>query len=196
MRLAGHRATWLFVSVTMLFLIIAGRASHRKDGALFVSDGFGYYIYFPSLIINGDLDLSKQLSHQEGQQVQQFYDIQPATSLPGNPFQVGCALLWLPFFLAAHASVCGLNLLGMNIPRDGFGMAYELPVYCGSFVYGLLGLYYTRKLLAELWGMPVSTMVTALRDCLASGYYPGTKVTHNTVSGEGVPAALFTNRCE
>jgi hypothetical protein len=144
----------------LLLLIVAARARYRQSGALFVSDGFGYYIYLPSLIIDGDLDLSNQLAHQAEQPDQQWYRVSPTTGRPGNAFQVGCALLWSPFFLAAHLVVTALTALGFHPPRDGFGFAYELPVYCGSFCYGLLGLYFIHRLLKQLWGSPVATAAT------------------------------------
>ena len=163
-----RRALLAALACATVLAIVALRAPHRQGNALFVSDGFGYYVYLPSLIIDRDLDLSNQIARQPDQVRQDFYAIQPQTGRPGNPFQVGCALLWLPFFVAAHAAVALLNGLGMNLTRDGFGLAYELPVYLGSFAYGLAGLYFTWKLLEELWGRAVAGTATALT-ALATG---------------------------
>jgi hypothetical protein len=144
----------------LLLMIVAARAPHRKPGALFVSDGFGYYIYLPSVIIDGDLDLTNQIAHQPDQQDHEFYRVNPATGLPGNPFQVGCAICWSPFFLAAHALSRGLLALGYNVPADGFGWIYELAVYCGAFFYGCVGLWYIYRLLKELWDQSVAGIAT------------------------------------
>jgi hypothetical protein len=150
----------LAAALGLLLMIVAARAPNRKPGALFVSDGFGYYIYLPSVIIDGDLDLTNQIAHQSDQQEHDFYRVNPATGLPGNPFQVGCALLWSPFFLAAHAISRSLSALGFNVPTDGFGWIYELTVYCGAFLYGCVGLFYIYRLLKDLWGQSVAGMAT------------------------------------
>ena len=45
------------VALLFLLVIVFARAPLRQiPDALFVSDGFGYYIYLPSLILDGDLD--------------------------------------------------------------------------------------------------------------------------------------------
>src|SRR5262249_6321615 len=67
---------------------------------------------------------------------------------------------WSPFFLAAHLVLTCLDRLGLQVPRDGFGWAYELPVYCGSFFYGLLGIWYIWRLLRDLWGEKIATSTT------------------------------------
>lgn len=159
------RTNWFIVllacgSFGLLLAIALARTPHRQNGALFVSDGFGYYIYLPSIIIDGDLDLSNQIAHQPDQESQGFYRISPATGLRGNPFQVGCALFWSPFFLAARAAAKGLSLMGFSVPMDGFGLIYELPVYCGAFLYGLVGVFYIYRLLKELWGGSVAWFTT------------------------------------
>jgi hypothetical protein len=153
----------------LLIGIALARAHYRSR--LFASDGFGYYIYLPSLFIDGDLDLWNQLVLHPGQRVHDFYDVVPETGISGNGFQFGCALLWAPFFLLTHLALSLLGALGVDVPRDGFGLAYELPVYCGGFAYGLLGLWYMRRLLDDLWGQAVAntaTAYTALATALAA----------------------------
>lgn len=156
------RTVVLVSSAALVLLAIAyGRASHRKiPSSLFVGDGFGYYIYLPSLIIDGDLDLSNQLAHQDQQAEQRWYRLVPRTGRRGNCFQVGCAVLWSPFFVLAHAMVLTLNAFGASIPVTGFGLAYELPVYCGSFAYGLIGVAFMRRLIIRLWDARIANIST------------------------------------
>ena len=143
--------------------IAFARAPKRQTpGALFVGDGFGYYIYLPSLIIDRDLDLANQIAHQPQQFEHWTFAPVPATGKLGNIFQIGPALLWLPFFVSAHLLVLALHVVGMRIPQNGFGWAYELPVYCASFAYGLVGVAHIYKLLKDLWGERVSAVSTAL----------------------------------
>lgn len=149
--------------MALLLAIVFLRAPHRQiRDALFVGDGFGYYIYLPSLVIDHDLDLSNQIQHQPAQTQHWTFEIVPQTGKPGNVFQVGPALLWFPFFMLAHVALTLLHFLGMQIPRTGFGLAYELPVYCGSFFYGLAGVWYIWCILKGHWGVRVATLATGL----------------------------------
>ncbi len=70
-------------------------------------------------------------------------------------------MLWSPFFVLAHVCVSLLNLLGFEVHQDGFGFSYELPVYIGSFVYGLLGLLLTWRLLVKLYEPAIATLATS-----------------------------------
>jgi len=166
-RWASRRALTPAVCGTLAFALLLTiaivRAPHRQiPGSLFVSDGFGYYIYLPSVVINGDLDLTNQIAHQPSQVEHWTFAQVPQTGKPGNIFQIGPALLWFPFFVATHLVLTSLHWLGFDVPRDGFGWAYELPVYCGSFLYGLLGIWFIWRLVKEFWGNRIGTGSIAL----------------------------------
>ena len=143
----------LFIGLSSLLLIaiVIGRAPYRHLGALFVSDGFGYYIYLPSVIIDRDLDLKNQIEHQPCQLKHWTFTFVSQTGRFGNIFQIGCAVLWLPFFLLAHCLVFILIKLGFSLDVNGFGYFYELPVYIGSFIYGLLGIFFMWRLVREIF---------------------------------------------
>lgn len=161
----------LLLSFVLLLVIVFARAPYRQEGALLVSDGFGYYIYLPSIIIDRDLDLSNQLSTQPGQSEHWAYQNFEGRQFPGNIFQIGPAMLWLPFFLLTHLLYVTINLFGGNIVLDGFGFQYELPVYIGSFTYGLLGLYFAFRLVCNLWGRRpaiISTLFLTLSSPIAA----------------------------
>src|SRR5262245_40054990 len=112
---ASSGVSFAALSLALLLLIVFIRAPHRRiPSSLFVADGFGYYIYLPPLVIDGDLELSNQLLHQEDQPDQPWYRIVPQTGRPSNCFQIGCAVLWAPFFLASHLVVTSLNRVGVD----------------------------------------------------------------------------------
>src|SRR5947209_10732552 len=56
-----------YLTITFAFLpltVLLGRLDGVRQGTRFnlvVSDGQGYYVYLPSLIIDGDLDFSNQV---------------------------------------------------------------------------------------------------------------------------------------
>lgn len=158
-RMIGFDAGRLSLAVGLLIAIVFARAPFTQvPDALFVSDGFGYYIYLPSLIIDGDLDLSNQLSRLPYEGEKRFFKVSEETGLHTNQFPVGSAILWSPFFLAADAAVLTLRSTGAAIPRNGFGFAYELPVYVGSFLYGLAAIWMIRLILRRLFSGGVADL--------------------------------------
>jgi hypothetical protein len=107
----------------------------RVDGQLLGADGFGYFVYLPSVVIDHDLDLTNQyatlLPHGPIPSTERT-----STGLLANPWPVGAALLWLPFFLLAHVLAIGLHGLGAGIRLDGCGYWYQTFVIAGNIGYG------------------------------------------------------------
>jgi hypothetical protein len=163
----------VLLAVALVVALALVRAPLRKlPDALFVSDGFGYYVFLPSVLIDGDLDLSNQLARIPYEEAKPYYLVVPKTKRVANPFPVGPALLWAPFFAAAHLLVLGARMLGATISADGFGFWYELPVYVGSFLYGALGLWLIQGLLTALFSRTVAAYaLVLLLTCTPLGYY-------------------------
>lgn len=144
----------------------------RVPDALFVSDGFGYYVYLPSIVIDGDLDLSNQVRRLPYEGGKAFFKVSEATGRTTDQFPIGCALMWTPFFLGADLVVRSLRASGLDVARTGFGYAYELPVYLGSFLYGVLGLLLTRRTLLRFFEQKVSDLsLVAMALATPTGYY-------------------------
>ena len=121
-----RRVAFVCLGFCLLLALAFARAPYRQiPSSLFVSDGFGYYIYLPSLVIDGDLDLSNQLAHQAEQPDQKWYEHVEATQRPGNCFQVGCAVLWAPFFLAAHGTCLALSAAGSCCAASRSGSVFR-----------------------------------------------------------------------
>jgi hypothetical protein len=111
----------------------------RVDGQIIGSDGMYYYAYLPSLLIDGDLDFSNQYLYLRAYVINQGGDpIGPRTptGLPANQYTVGTALLWMPFFLLAHALSLGMQALGLSVDTTGVGPLYQTIVLTGSILYG------------------------------------------------------------
>ncbi len=130
----------------------------RVDGQLLGTDGFGYFAYLPSIVIDGDVDLSNQYTALGQGNAAQFTRRTPIGRV-NDPWPVGAALLWLPFFLLAHALAIVLNLAGVGIRLDGCGYWYQAFVISGNIAYGgaaLLLTYSIARRLATassaLWG--------------------------------------------
>lgn len=106
----------------------------RVDGMLIGSDGVGYYMYVRSMVIDGDVDFANEYAFLYPER--DVSSLRTATGLTANQFAVGPALLWLPFFVAAHWAALALNALGVPIATDGYGYLYQAAVCVGSIVYG------------------------------------------------------------
>ena len=111
----------------------------RADGQLLGGDGFGYYVYLPSLVLDRDLDFTNQ-SDALGAGGSVLPAGRTPTGLRTNLWPAGPALLWLPFFLLAHGLALVLNAFGAGIRLDGCGYWHQSFVIAGNIVYGALGI--------------------------------------------------------
>ncbi len=135
----------LFVLSLLLFLALL--RVPRVDGQLIGSDGVGYYVYLPALLVEGDLDFTRAYAYYG-----RAFTPPPPTplGLPGNKYAVGPALLWTPFFLAAHLLALAGRGLGLPVAANGLGNFYQAWVCAGSIVYGALGFALAGRCAARL----------------------------------------------
>lgn len=107
-------------------------------------DGNGYYAWLASAVVDRDLDFRNQYEHADplfrNHAIDASGQAQPGLVTPtghvGNQWAVGPAVLWSPWFLAAHALVV---VTGTD-PQDGYAPIYRRFVATGSMVYGFLTL--------------------------------------------------------
>ena len=109
-------------------------------------DVSGYYWYLPSIFIYKDIEHQGFADSILHKYVPTDLDFQQAMKLPnGNyvmKYSSGMALMYLPFFTAAHLAAGALGY-----PRDGFSTPYQLGIQLGGLLVSLIGLWYLRKLL-------------------------------------------------
>ncbi|MDM7994181.1 MAG: hypothetical protein QUT30_00705 [Acidobacteriota bacterium] len=111
----------------------------RADGHLVGSDGTYYYAYLPTLLIDRDLDFSNQYARLfPPRRIEN--DALPQDPRRSNPYAVGCAVLWAPFFGIGHAIALMGRMAGSSVALDGIGYAYQAPVLIGSISYGFAGV--------------------------------------------------------
>lgn len=137
----------------------------RIDNQLVGSDGVYYYVYLPSLLLDGDLDFTDEYVY--------FFAYAPDKApwllsrltprgLPPNQWPIGPAIFWAPFFLLAHLLAHLLNLLGAHIPTDGCGYFYQAFVLSGNILYGGAGLWLTYLFVRELATEKAALVATLL----------------------------------
>jgi hypothetical protein len=125
-------------------------------------DVFGYYLYLPSLIIHHDPGL-----HDIGwiNEINEKYPASPSLyqisqTSEGNwaiRFNTGMAFLYAPFFLCGH-----LFALFSPYPADGFSLPYQWALIISGIFYTLLGVWFMRKLLLELFSDQVAAITLFL----------------------------------
>jgi hypothetical protein len=132
-------------------------------------DGVGYYSYARALLIEHNLDFTRdyQFANEsfragridENGRVRSEY--RTATGHLENHFTVGPAMLWSPFLLLTHAGVLIAERLGSNIPADGFSWPYRYAMAFGTSVYGFFGLWLSFRL-ARKYAGPVWAFIATL----------------------------------
>jgi len=69
--------------------------------------------------------------------------------------QLGPAIRWSPFLVAAHAGVLICDALGAHIPANGFSRPYVVSMTLATALYGFLALWISfqiaRRYVAERW---------------------------------------------
>lgn len=148
----------LFALCVLTF--IASIPLPRADGHLIGSDGAFYYAYLPSLLLDGDLDFRNQYERSLPPDHPARSRVSPTGMVP-NPYPMGPALLWSPFFLIAHGLTQALRAGGTSLPADGYGPLYEGVTLLGSMLYGFMALWMLYRLAAR-WFDPSAAWAAAV----------------------------------
>ncbi len=117
-------------------------------------DGVGYYAYLRAPIIEHSLNFENDYRSANasfrGPRVDENNSLKPELRTPTghleNHFTVGPAILWSPFFLAAHAGVLLARAWGSPVAADGFSAPYRLAVAFATAFYGFLSLLLSFRL--------------------------------------------------
>lgn len=127
-------------------------------------DGNGYYAWLVSPVIDGDVDFINQfrradplfqvlIFEPEGPSGQAGPVLDQARTVTGrvrNQWSVGPAVMWAPWFLAAHAGVIIARLAGATLPADGYSWPYLWAVAIGTAAYGWLALWISARAAVRL----------------------------------------------
>ena len=150
------------VSKLTLFLLVAVCAWYGKNldtwgkNTIIRNDVIMYYAYLPATFIFYDLnfDFTRELPPDfEG-------EIWLQTAPSGKPIlrmTMGLAILWAPFFLAAHllAHLLGESTLGYSWP-------YSFFIFVAAVFYLFVGLFYLRKVLLRYYTDMIAAITLAL----------------------------------
>ena len=143
------------------------------------SDEIEYFAYLRSAVFDRDLEFGNEYQHFYDENPQglrgfkrTFLDQRdPATGRHINFGPLGTALLWAPFYLAAHGLVLAARALGAGVAADGYGTPYLAAVCYASALYGFLGLLLEYDALRRHGGFPEPAAALAV-----AGVWLGTPV--------------------
>lgn len=122
------------------------------------ADEIEHFSHLRSAVFDRDLDFTNEYRHfydanPRGLQAfkETFLDRhEPLTNRPLNFAPIGSALVWSPFYLAAHALVTNGFLSG---PADGFSKAYTGAVAYGSSLLAICGFLIAFRTLKRFLGV-------------------------------------------
>jgi len=154
------------------FLLTLPLVTPRIRGA----DEIEGFAYLRSAVFDRDLDFTNEYQaffERDPQGLAGFAETflarrDPTTGRAINFAPIGSAVLWSPFYLAAHGGVLICRALGATVAADGFSRPYVAAVCYASALYGFLGLLLIHDTLVRFAGF-ASAGATATVLCLWLG---------------------------
>jgi hypothetical protein len=135
------------------------------------ADEIEYFSYLRSLVFDHDVEFGNEYEHFHAVDPRglagfkaTFLDLRETeTGRHINFAPLGCALLWSPFYLLAHAGVLTARAAGAGIAADGYSFPYVAAACYGSALYGLAALLLVHDTLRRHGGFaePAATLSVA-----------------------------------
>jgi hypothetical protein len=154
----------LFVAVFCLLLSITTLlVTSNMDSPVIRSDGKGYYLYLPAVFIHHDLTMKwtdpLRVADPPGITGEWYGLTSYRDGVYLNKYPVGLAILWLPFFVAAH-----LMTIVTGQPENGFSRWYQASVGVAAAFYVSVACVMIYLLLRRYFSAKVSyfTVLTLL----------------------------------
>jgi hypothetical protein len=138
------------------------------------ADGRAYYLYLPSLVVDGDLDFSNELKNPWNRDYQ---PLDPADRTPlgyiNNKYPIGLALTITPPFLVAHGISRAVFALTKwkGVQPNGYTVLYQL--FCAGFIMalGVLLMVFVDSLLTGRFGLDGDVTALAILAYWAGSHF-------------------------
>ncbi len=154
-RLMRHAARLNGTGLLFVALLLCLLFGFHLEFERAASDGRSYFIQVRSLVMDRDLDFANDEAAFGGHGASQY--------------PLGTALLWTPFYAAAHIWLLALKSLGSDVRLDGYYFVYQRAIGLATLCYGFAGLvlmyrmarvYFSRGLAAAATiGLCVTTFI-------------------------------------
>ncbi len=140
---AGTRAPDLVLVGLLVVLVFLFHWGFQRAA----SDGREYFVQVRSLVMDRDLDFSNENA---------VFGVRGTAAI----YAFGAPLLWTPFFVAAHLTIGLWNLLGAELPANGFANPYQRAIGLGSLFYGFVGLVLCYRMLSQTFSRNLAAVTT------------------------------------
>ena len=124
---------------------------YKRDGKVIMNDVVEYYTYLPALFVYHDITL-KFTEKNPGYYGDKFWPIPAPNGGHVTKMSMGMAMLYSPFFFAAHITA---KLTGLE--ANGFSPIYKLALQMSCLFYRAIGLYFLRRLLQRYFNDVVTS---------------------------------------
>ena len=148
----------LLIQIVVIFNIRPWKNA-EKQNALINWDVTSYYSYLPAVFVHQDLKFNflrnSTINYAEKHQ---FW---PETAPNGNKViktTMGMSVLYLPFFLVAHA----FAILSPQVNANGFSKVYEIGLTFSCVFYLTIGMYFLSKILFKLYDKKIVSILLLL----------------------------------
>lgn len=132
-------------------LFAIGVAAQIHLGARLQSDGFYYFSYLRSLAFDRDVEFSNDY-RLLGLGDKPHLFVPTPTGYAQSAWTIGPAIVWAPFFAAAHPVAAWLAAGGADVSTNGISYPYRQAVCVAGLVYALLGAWFTFRLTSLFFG--------------------------------------------
>ena len=126
-----------------LFAAVSPRQIHL--GARLQSDGFYYFAYLRSIAFDGDVEFTNDYKLLGLGDKAHLFNPTP-TGYAQSAWTIGPAIVWAPFFAAAHPVAHRLAAGGADVSTNGVSFPYRQAVCIAGLFYGLLGCWFIYRL--------------------------------------------------
>ncbi len=159
------RFAFLCVFLVCLNVFVISLRGYTHWGVVSGHDSPQYYAYLHSWVFDHDLNFENELKAIPG-----VWDLM-SEAHPSRPeynvAPIGAAVVWLPFYLAAHGLMLVLSGMGLDVPTNGIASPYALAAAFGSHFTVFLGLLMVYAALRR-WFTPRTGFFATLLIGLAS----------------------------
>ena len=154
---------WIYGAAVVLFLSVTLLAAYFVNPPRVRWDGVFYYITLRSVYFDGDIDFRDEAN--EYAWIRMLYGTEvDETGRLKNPFPVGSAVLWTPFFLVGH-EVCKAD---EACDAKGYAAPYMHAIVMATAFWVAVGVLVNIATLHRLFGQLPLSIITVVALLLAS----------------------------
>ena len=143
-------------------LFVVGVALQLQLGARLQSDGFYYYAYLRSLAFDRDVNFMNDYRQLGLGDKPHLFEPTTPTGYAHSAWTVGPAIVWSPFFAGGHIVARQLATRDPRVTADGISFPYRQAVCIAGLFYGLLGCWFTYRLVALFFAGKIAALAVTL----------------------------------